>query len=203
MKLKSTAALGIALLTACSSDGAGPETALSRTEALAIATAIITAGETAASGTMEPQGIELPTGIDAVPVEFTHQQTSSHPCPSGGLVAFAVDVTGTVDEEVGSFEVALDGTQTHDQCAWPHQDLTLTVSGDPHLQFAATAAVTNGVPSAPFTFSVAGAFAFTTSDGRAGECVVSIDAVTDFALQRRTLEAQVCGHTLSQTTTWS
>ena len=42
-----------------------------------------------------------------------------------------------------------------------------------------------------------------TSDGRSGECLVSIDAVTDFNARQRTLSAQVCGHTINETTTWN
>jgi hypothetical protein len=50
---------------------------------------------------------------------------------------------------------------------------------------------------------MAHAFDYATDGGRTGQCLVSIDAVTDFVLKRRTLEADVCGHTVTETTTWS
>jgi hypothetical protein len=204
MKPRSAALLLVLLTAACGDDASGPSgTALSRAEALVVASGIIVAGEAATSSSMTPQDVTLPVGVDAVPVEFTHQQQSSHPCPSGGTVDFDLEASGTMDEEAGSFDITLAGSETHQQCAFPHEDLTITVDGNPDLQFAASAAMVDGLPSEPFTFGVAGALSWATSDGRTGECLVSINAVTDFVARERTLQAQVCGHTLTQTTTWN
>ncbi|MGH7466300.1 MAG: hypothetical protein ACREK1_14045, partial [Longimicrobiales bacterium] len=60
-----------------------------------------------------------------------------------------------------------------------------------------------GVPSQPFTFTLDGALRWETSDGRSGLCQLELDAVTDFAAQERTVQGAVCGHTITETTTWS
>lgn len=196
--------IALALPLAACSDSSGPDsTNLTRAEALSIASVILSSGETATTESSASQNVSAPAGVDAVPIEFTHQVQSSHPCPAGGTVAFDLVMDGTADDETGSFAFTLGGSQTHNDCAFPHQGLTITVDGDPDLQFTASAAMTDNLPSAPFTFGVEGGFTFVTSDGRSGECLVSIDAVTDFNARQRTLSAQVCGHSINQTTSWN
>lgn len=199
-----TAALAaLTLLATACSDSAGPADQLSRAEALSLASAILASGETATSASAGAQSTTIPEGVDAVPIEFTHTHQSSHPCPAGGTVAFDLAVDGTADDETGSLAFTLTGSQTHADCAFPHDGATITVNGDPDLQFSASAAMTNHLPSAPFTYAVLGGFTFATSDGRSGECLVDIDAVTDFQARQRTFTAQVCGHSISQTTSWN
>ncbi len=79
---------------------------------------------------------------------------------------------------------------------------TFTFNGDPGLQIALHAVAANGVATAPWTSSIDGAFAWSSSDGRAGRCVVDLLASTDFADRERTITGEVCGHTIQQTVAW-
>jgi hypothetical protein len=97
----------------------------------------------------------------------------------------------------------MDGSRTHTSCAFPHNDLTLTVTGALSIGVIASVGAVNGQPSQSFTFSLDGAFCWAASDGRSGTCPLELDAVTDFIAGERTVEGAICGHSLSERTTWT
>jgi hypothetical protein len=191
-----------ALLVACSDEGTGPSGTLTRGEALVIAQAVANRGAQAVNTTSSGNLADHPpTALS--PTLFTQEHDSTHPCPAGGAVQLHWTVDGQVDEELGELVIDLEGRQTHHACAYPHEGVTITVDGDPDLEFDAHFAAKNQLPSEPFTTNVSGAIRWATSDGRTGTCEVTVSTLTDFAAKRHTLHAAVCGHTVDETTTWS
>jgi hypothetical protein len=97
----------------------------------------------------------------------------------------------------------VEGIHSPDACAYNHQGITITIDGDPQLEFGAHLAVLNNAPNGPYTANIDGAFNWNTSDGRSGHCDVTYMEITDFAAQERTREGSVCGHSVRETLTWN
>jgi hypothetical protein len=193
----------LAALTACDGDATGPRGDLSRGEAMSILPSVLGAAEAAGSASVKTTPNSSAVDGYGPPFTFTHSVETSHPCPLGGVVRLDFELAGSYDGDTKAASLDLDGVQTHDGCAITHEGVTLTVTGRPNLAFAAAAAAVNGQANTPFTFDVDGAVNWTTSDGRSGTCEITIDAATDFQAKRRTVQASVCGHTVTETTTWS
>ncbi|HEX6067139.1 MAG TPA: hypothetical protein VFZ04_23045 [Longimicrobiales bacterium] len=204
MNLRSASLLLLpVMLAACSDDGSGPNNTgdpLTRAEALMIAAAVSGSIQTTSAA---PTVTSAQDGAAAVPITFTQEHESTHPCPSGGSLTLSWTVSGTADAEAGVFELDLDGTHKPSACAYPHQGLTFSITGDPDLDFSAHMAFASHQPSEPFTANIAGAFNWTASDGRSGHCSVQYAEVTDFVAGQRTVDGNVCGHTVKETFTWS
>lgn len=190
-------------LAACEDDGSGPNSGdqLTRAEAILLAGELSGAVETTA-GTPEVTIGQDGAAAAAGPITFTRDQESTHPCPGGGTVSLQWRITGTADFETGSFTLDVDGTNRPAGCQYLHDGTTLTISGDPDLDFSAHAATVNYEPTEPFTAGIEGAFSWSASDGRSGQCLVDYQAVTDFAAKQRTVEGSVCGHSIAQTLSW-
>jgi hypothetical protein len=190
------------VLAACSDDGLGPNSGdqMTRDEALMIAAAVSGSVETTSTA---PTVTASPSRVAGIPFTFSQDVETSHPCPQGGNVALQWTVSGSADPDAGSFVLDLDGTHKPSGCAYPHNGLTFTLTGDPALSFSAHIAIANHQPSAPFTASISGAFNWTASDGRSGRCVVQYSESTDFIARQRTVDGEVCGHTVKETLSWS
>ena len=203
MNLRSTYLLLFpVLLAACSDDGLGPNSGdrLTREEALMIAAAVSGSVETTSAA---PTVTASQDRVAGVPITFSQTHESTHPCPQGGSLTLKWTVTGSADPDAGDFQLDVDGTHEPSGCIYPHQGLTITLTGDPDLSFEAHLGITNGQPSEPFTAAIEGAFNWSASDGRSGRCVVRYDESTDFVAKSRTVDGEVCGHTVQQTFTWS
>jgi hypothetical protein len=202
MTVRSAASLFLfpVLLAACD-DSAGPSSGdrLTRAEALLIAGEVT--GSVNSTSAM-PAG-NTQDGVAAVPITFSQTHESTLPCPRGGTIALAWRVDGSVDAEAGSFELDIDGTHKPSACAYMHEGVTLTITGNPDLDFGAHVGVSNHQPSQPFTANIDGAFSWTASDGRSGSCMIEYEEVTDFAARKRTVEGNVCGHSVKETLTWN
>jgi hypothetical protein len=187
-----------AVLAACDDDPTGTEgDPMTRTEALAVAGNVVTVGELATT-----EGITevTETGEGSGTIHFT--QTSTHPCPQGGNVQVSLDIDVDYDEPAQAFELDATGVLTHAGCAVQGDDGVVTFEGDPGLQIDVYAVAEDGVATAPWTNSIAGAFTWSAEDGREGRCVVDLAASTDFIAQERTVVGEVCGHTIQQTVSW-
>lgn len=200
--------LGILAMTfvlgACDEDAAGPEgDQLSRAEALQLAAQVLATSEGAATGSVTMAGAATAPENAGPPVNFEQTHESTHPCPAGGEIAVQFVLSGTVDEDTNSLQANLDGSHVHNDCAFPQNGLTMTVSGNPSIGFSASIGAVNGEPSQPFTFSLDGGFQWEASDGRSGGCAIDLDAVTDFTAQERTVQGTVCGHTINDSLSWS
>ena len=190
------------VVVAACSDSAGPASGdrLSRAEALLIAGEVSGSVGTTSHAPIAGRAQERAASAD--PFRFTEDLESSLPCPRGGTVQLAWQVDGLVDVEAGLLELDLEGTHKPSGCAYLHEGVTLTITGDPDLHFAAHLAVRNSAPSQPFTASINGAFSWTSSDGRSGRCAVAYEEVTDFNARRRAVDGNVCGHAIKETLTW-
>ncbi|MGH7467094.1 MAG: hypothetical protein ACRENP_03820 [Longimicrobiales bacterium] len=189
------------VLVACGDDPMSTGDRLTRGEAETIAGGV-TQTSSSASGSLRPQS----GGTDVVaspPRTFTVDHESSHPCPRGGRIGIALEVTFTADVEGRDYSYDAEGSLTHEACAYIEEGVTLTVTGDPNISYEAHAAVRGGQPQGQFTSEAGGAFDWTASDGRSGRCVVDLSDITDFAAKTRTIEGQVCGHTIRHVTTWT
>ena len=203
MRASMVALIGAGLALGACSDTSGPTgDRLSRAEALQLAAQVLASTEMAASGSLETGGAQAPATAGP-PVNFTQEHESTHPCASGGEVAVQFVLSGSYDEDTNSLQADLDGSHVHNDCAFPQSGLTMVVSGEPSIGFSVSVGATNGVPSQPFTFALDGGFRWELSDGRAGTCLLDLSAVTDFAEQQRTIQGAVCGHTISDTFSWS
>jgi len=205
--MRKSMVLGVALalgVTACG-DSTGPTgDRLSRAEALHLTTMVMASSEgVGISTSLESSASVSKTAAAGPPTSFSHTHESTHPCPSGGQLAVTLAISGTFDDDTHSLQAELDGSHTHSSCAFPHNDLTLTVTGAPSIGFSASIGAVNGEPSQPFTFSLDGAFRWEASDGRSGTCPLELDAVTDFIAGERTVQGVVCGHALDERTTWT
>lgn len=197
--------VGLGLVLSACSDTTGPQGGrLTRDESLVFMANILATSEGAMIGSLsDVSGSTSAKVAGSVPVEFTHSHEATYQCPSGGTLDIAFELEGMVDEEAGSLEADLTGSHTHNACAFPHNDVIFTVTGDPNLVFTASIGAENGAPSQPFTFTLDGGITWTASDGREpGSCSIAIDAVTDFAAKQRTVVASICGHTFNDTFSW-
>jgi hypothetical protein len=191
-----------ALLVACGDNPMGSTgDRLTREEAMTVADGVTTSGSSASAG-LRPASSGL-DHITADPRTFTVEHESSHPCPRGGRISIELDATFMMDVDERTYSYDAAGSLTHDSCAYLHEGVTLTVTGDPNLTYEAHAAVENGEPQGQFSSEATGAFNWTASDGRSGRCTVNLTDVTDFVARNRTIEGEVCGHTIRRVTTWS
>ncbi len=189
----------LAVTASCAEGPTGPGDALTRGEALAIAGQVADVGRTAPTSV----GVSRPgDGVSADPFVIRTEHRSRHPCPVSGRVTLDFVATATVDEP-RAVDLEVDGTLTHAACAFKHDDITLTVTGDPDLAFDASLALRNGRPTEPYTASVEGAVLWEASDGRSGRCVIDLVTITDFDARRSITEGRVCDHEVRRVTTWS
>ena len=191
----------VSLLAACSDDpmdSMGDR--LTREEAMLIADGVSNSGSDASRGLRTATPAMDVTNAD--PRTFTASHESNHPCPQGGRIGVEFEATFfmDVDERTYTYDVA--GALTHESCAYKHEGITLTITGDPNLTYEAHAAVENGEPQGQFSSEATGAFNWTASDGRSGRCVVDLSDVLDLAARNRTVEGEICGHTIRSVTTW-
>jgi hypothetical protein len=136
------------------------------------------------------------------PRTITAEHTATQPCPVSGELVMRLKVTLEVDDDVQSFVLDTDGSLTHDACAFQHEDLTLTLDGDPNIDFSMHAAGT-GVEFQPIVSGMGGGFEWSAGDGRSGRCAIELETITNFAQRTRTVRGSVCGHTIDQTVSWN
>jgi hypothetical protein len=200
MKVRSALVLALFGLAACNDDATMPGSgSLSREEAIMIAAAVTGNVETTSANT--PVGAQ--NGVYFDPITFNQQLQASHPCPRGGTATLRWDATLVIDTAQHTIELDVEGAHTPAACAFMHEGTTITIDGDPRLDFDAHLALANHVPSEPYTANIDGAFTWSASDGRSGRCTVAYQEVTDFAARQRTREGSVCGHTVQETLTWN
>ena len=188
-------------LAGCSDDSASPNSGnLSREEALLLAGSI---AEPASQTATSTQGRPAQDAIASDPMSFSHTMESTFNCPQGGSMALKWSVTGTVDVNAQSFVLDADGSQKPAACAYKHEGVTLTIDGDPILNFESHASFAGQTAREPITVKVDGAFKWSASDGRTGRCAIDFREVTDLNARKIEREGTVCGHTIKETFTWS
>jgi hypothetical protein len=193
-------AVATVIATACSDDAAGPSgDRLTRAEAAVIAGDITANSDRAAA---MPQVASMNDGTAGDPGTFTQELEINVACPVSGNIQQKWKVDASFDQEAGSFSLDIAGFQKHIACAFRHEGVTITVDGDPDVDLEAHVASANFRPT-EHTLDVDGAFKWSASDGRSGTCPITLEAVTDFAARKRTVEGNVCGHAIRETTSWS
>lgn len=198
---------GAAVILAACGEGTTESSgdALTRAEAFAIAGAVAEVNDDAANRGIAEGSAAAGAGlsVNAEPRTTSFEHTSTHPCPSGGRITVGLEAVLTWDRDARAAELDSNGSLTHDACAFPHEGITLTVTGSPSLTVTSHAATSSGRPSEPWTSEAGGSFSWSASDGRSGDCTISVNTITDFDAKSRTVQGQVCGHTVDQTLTWN
>jgi hypothetical protein len=191
----------VLVLGACSDDPAGPTgDPLSREEALFIA------GEVLASGEMTtdvPEEANSQFAIGMVPRSISQDLQITHPCPAGGQVALNWSADVNWDDETGDLTLDVEGSQEHLACAFTRENVTFTVHGDPDISLDAHLEIDDHQPVGEHTLNLRGGFRWHSSDDREGTCPISVEAITNWATQTRTIEGNICGHTVNETLQWS
>lgn len=179
--------------------------ALTRAEALAIASAVATVNEDAATRGIADgsatASAALSTAGSPRTIRFDH--TSTHPCPTAGTIRIRLETVLVWDRDANAAVLDGTGSFTHDACAFPHEGIVLTVDGSPSLTVVSHAATSAGRPSEPWTSDASGSFSWSASDGRSGTCGIDVSTVTDFNARSRTVRGEACGHTIDQTISWN
>lgn len=173
---------------------------LTQQEAAAIMATVQASGD-GAFGRLGMQSGQM--AVNSPPTVVNVEHESDHPCPQGGRVAIQLDATFEFDEAAQSASIDAEGSLTHNDCAVRDNGITFSVDGDPNIAYELHARVVQGVPSGNFSSSANGAFDWTSSDGRSGRCVIDFTDVTDFQEKKRTVEGEVCGHSVRQVTSWT
>jgi len=121
-------------LAACD-DSTGPDSALTRGEAAALAEVLL--GQTLAAG--EQGGVAGQHVVNPLlaraPVNVDQQTTVTLPCPLGGTLSAERTVLGTVDAETGEVDLDVTLMQTHQGCTVEAGDsgVRFTLTGAPYL----------------------------------------------------------------------
>jgi hypothetical protein len=192
------------LFAACEKSATDAEgDALTRAEAFAIASAVAEVNDDAADRGIGEGSSSAALTAAAEPRTISFEHTSSHPCPTAGRITVGLEAVLVWDRDTKAGELNSTGSLTHDACAFPHEGLTLTVTGNPSLTVTSHAATASGRPDGPWTSDASGSFSWSASDGRSGTCGIDVSTISDFDTRSRTVQGEVCGHTIDQTITWS
>jgi len=191
---------GAVLMAACSSDTTGPKSSLTRDEALSVAASVAGSLEQAPAASMPRVG-DMP--FAAEPHSFTQDVEVTSPCPFGGTANVQWHMSVTADNTTGAFTLDATGTHAPAGCKVQHDSTTITVDGNPSLTFEAHMAFLNNQPTAPIVVKLNGGFNWSADDGRSGSCSINYQETTDLVAKTRVREGSVCGHTVSETITWT
>jgi hypothetical protein len=197
-----TALAAVVALAACDKSATGASAdGLSRSDAQALA------GETGdqdgafldgfggASFDKAPAGPLLATTVTTT---FTRTRT----CPQGGDVKLEGTLTHTGDAATHSGSTTFDATRTDESCAFNHNGVTITITGNPNVKLTASQSVTNGVPGVR-TATKVGSFNWSRSNGKSGTCTVNVTHTWDPATHTLHIQGTFCNQTVDITRTWS
>lgn len=202
MHIKRASALtlltGISMLTlgACGDATSGDPLTQAEAEELsaAIFEAIGGAFEQAGSFSTAPGGQLAPA---APPFAVTFND--SYPCEGGGTATLAGTISGNAEETSGN--MAFDLTQNANGCVVMLQSGTsFTLTGNPNLKIEGE--FTYNQSSFSGSLSHGGAFSWTSSDGRAGNCGVDLDVTINLNIETSsgtaTQSGELCGISINR-----
>ncbi len=128
----------------------------------------VTSASVVSANVLDSGGPNLSTAAEPINVNLD----VTVPCQSGGNIGLDGSMNGDVDTQTGEGSVDVDFKWIINGCVVPTQSTTVTVQGDPHIQFAAT--FTFSQDSFSMDGTQAGGFSFTTGDGRSGSCAIDL-----------------------------
>jgi hypothetical protein len=180
----------IALLAACGGDPTGTNSGDQLTNEEIQALFNVMGQAFSGIGVASP---EMAGGAAAVPVNESIDV--SVPCASGGTIDVSGSLNGSIDETTFDSDLSMDVKWVFHGCLVTTAANTLTVDGDPEINFDAHIVFTQTDMS--MDGSEVGGLKFTTSDDRAGSCALDIDFSTTINFgdnsYSNTLSGSVCG----------
>lgn len=200
MTRRMTAWIGALFVLGACSDPAGPTgDRLTRAEAMLIADDVAARGQQTTTAS-RPGSASLTIASD--PITIDNELELTLPCPRGGELQQTWKASGTFDLRAGSYDLDIEGVQTHMDCAYLHEGLTITINGNPDIELNAHASGREHRPSGTHTLEINGSFRWQASDGRSGACPITLEAITNWAEKKRTVDGDICGHTIRESLTW-
>jgi hypothetical protein len=201
--LTSGALAAILALAACGESTTGPagSASLSATDSQALAADI---GDQNGAfldgfgGLSFDRSVSGPSYATTVTTTFTRTRT----CPAGGDVKLAGTMTHTVDPATKSGSMSFDATRTEEACAFTHNGVTVTITGNPNTHLTANQAWTNGMPGVR-TATTQGSFNWSKSNGKSGTCTVNLTHTWDPATKTAHISGTFCNQTVDITRTWT
>ncbi len=99
--------------------------------------------------------------------------------------------------------VEMSGTHTHSDCGFEARGSEIVVNGDPNIGWSARFEAVQGMPHGNQELRYEGAFGWSTSTGRSGDCIVDLHVIVDPEAQSQSVTGTFCNVTIESTTTWT
>jgi hypothetical protein len=141
-----------------------------------------------------PAGPQFATTVTTT---FTRTRT----CPQGGDVKLEGTHTVTADPATHSGSTAFSATRTDEACAFNHNGVAVTITGNPNVQLTANQSWANGVPGVR-TATKVGSFNWTRG-GKSGTCNVNVTATWTPSTHTLHVAGTFCNQTVDVTRTWT
>ena len=139
-----------------------------------------------------------PRYATTVTTNFTRTRT----CPQGGDVKLEGTMTVTADPATKTGSQQVTATRTENACAFNHNGVTITVTGNPNTTFTASQSWTNGTPGVR-TATKKGSFNWSRSNGKSGTCNIDVTATWTPATKTLTVKGQLCNQMVDITRPWT
>jgi hypothetical protein len=133
-------------------------------------------------------------GPASVPFDFGVNVTL--PCPLGGEVTLQGEMAGDIDPEAETLVFTVTASQVHSSCAMDAQGVTVSITGNPGLEFWSELSASGDPPEGTQAATLTGGFDWETSDERSGTCAVDLSMTRDFGLKAGNASGTFCGHTV-------
>ena len=209
MDFRKLTAVGLAAFVAgaCGDDGGpggstGDELSTQERDVIAaeVVGQVLGGGFGGAFSRAEPvEGIQLAPPV-TVTVDFDNIPDAA--CETSGNILYSGSAEVTFDQEApGDISYSFDIIQDPNNCAFPAEelDLTVTVNGDPNFRMTGEFELEDSSPVGEQTIDIEGGFAWELSDGRSGSCGVDIQFV--YTNTSASYQGQVCGSSWTFTAT--
>lgn len=146
---------------------------------------------------LEEGGAAVALSLAPIVTEFEFVRT--RPCPVAGRIVAEGSGVHTADRETHTVTLEYEGTKEIDGCARERGDVVLTIDG--RGSFEGFRKKVNGAFEGLQTHDQAGAFEWSTSDGREGACEYEIHVEFDPATGVKSVTGFVCDRRIERTVT--
>jgi hypothetical protein len=184
----------VSFLAACSDGGVSPTEGdpLTDLESEALAGELLEGAFSGMSAGLSGQGTQSPN-LSQVPISFSLDISHVESCEGSGTINLSVSMSGTIDDQTGEGDLALEIVETMNDCVVTAEGVVFTVNGNPNITM--TGDFTMSGESISGTFAFNGGFSYSAADGRVGSCGVDVDIV--FSPTSLSFSGTVCNTTVN------